>query len=153
MAQRIDQSLSKLGLTNEEIAGRLDPPGTAGRISHWRLGRHQPDWAMIQQIAAIANVNAYWLLTGNDDPRELIQTFLTAREYLIEAVRSGEDPGETWNRLFHTLTEEQQKLLGGHADEIKQFVVSLDRQNWIELTGEEHRLVRDLIVLLQRRRP
>ena len=50
-ARRIDAAAEWSGLTNEEIAQQVGV--SVGNISHWRIGRHEPDADTLQRYARV----------------------------------------------------------------------------------------------------
>jgi transcriptional regulator with XRE-family HTH domain len=151
LAQRLDKAAARSGLTNEEISERLGV--TAGNVSHWRTGRHRPDVETIQRFAAVVNASDYFLMTGRDDPAQLVLAFQSARQLWREAIARGEDAALAWEAIVGQegrFTDEERQQLSGETSELSRFLVSVDGLEWIGLTGEQHRIVRDLVRLLAR---
>lgn len=153
LGQRIDLSIRQARLTNEQVAERLGV--TAGNISHWRNGRHRPDVEQTLRLAEVTGVSDYWLLTGREDPGELLRAFEVARARWRQLVEAGEGLADAWEQTLGQpglLTDEQRAFLSREAGEVQDFLVSVDGRRWIELTGEQHRIVRDLVDLFGRER-
>lgn len=151
LSTRIDEAIQRSGLTNEYIAERMKL--TAGNISHWRTGRHRPDVESTQRLAQIIGASDYYLLTGREDPAQLIQAFQAARALWKGAVERGEDPARAWEQILGQrglFTDEERQSLARQSSELSEYLVSVDGLEWIELTSEQHRVVGDLIRMLAR---
>lgn len=153
LARRLDTAAARSGLTNEQIGERLGVTG--GNVSHWRTGRHRPDVETVQRFAVVVGASDYELLTGREDPSQVVEGYREARRRWQQAVAAGEEPGAAWEAVLGQealLTPEERQVLQKQQEALARYVISVDGAHWIELSGEEHRIVRDLVHLLAHRR-
>lgn len=65
----IMQLRSRAGLTQEELANRLDPPLSHAAVAAWEAGKSKPRYKVLSQLAVIFNVPMGQLLDGEQVPR------------------------------------------------------------------------------------
>lgn len=154
LSRRLDEAAKRSGLTNEQISERLGM--TAANINHWRKGRHRPDVEQIQKFAQAVGASDYYLLTGRQDPADLVRAYQVARQRWQQAVAGGQDAAEAWETILGQeglFTLEEREQFSGETGALARFLVSVDGVEWIGLTGEQHRLVQDLVRLFARTAP
>lgn len=64
----IMQLRSRAGLTQEELANRLDPPLSHAAVAAWEAGKSKPRYKVLSQLAVIFNVPMGQLLDGEQVP-------------------------------------------------------------------------------------
>lgn len=65
----IMQLRSRAGLTQEELANRLDPPLSHAAVAAWEAGKSKPRYKVLSQLSMIFNVPMSQLLDGEQVPR------------------------------------------------------------------------------------
>lgn len=143
-AARMDTLMKERGWSNERLAEALGVE--RGNVGHWRTGRHEPGWEMVQQMAELFEVNDYWLLTGRRYPRRILPSLT---EFLVawqEGVIAGEPPEEVAAKLLgYDLPEEDAELLRRLGPTVQAAFRSGDGAAWGRLSDKDWRLVEELV--------
>lgn len=150
-AERLDRLIGRRGLSNVEMGRRMGL--THGTIANWRHGRTEPSLALIEELSRQLGVSVLYLVTGQPDPHQLWRAFDRARQRWAQAVGGGADPAAAWEEILGTsglLTDEERDRLRAAEAPLREFLVSVDGVRWVELPEESWRVVRDLVVLLER---
>jgi transcriptional regulator with XRE-family HTH domain len=152
LGDRLRKSAQQAGLSSDSIAEALGITGAA--VRKWWLGDNEPSVGMLQRYADICEVSPYWLMTGNEDPSRLISILYAVRRLWRAAVARGEDASSALARILedeNILPPEERQRLSDQTDEIRLWFEGLDEEDWVELTPEQHRLVKDLVRMLGQR--
>lgn len=65
VGKRINQIRTKLGLSMDEFASKIDSKAKSGTVSNWETGKNLPNNKRLKKIAELAGIRPKYLLTGN----------------------------------------------------------------------------------------
>ena len=149
LGDRLRGAAERANLSSSVIGKRLGVSGSA--VRQWWLGSTEPSVGMLQRYAEICGESAYYLITGESDRQRIKRALEIARRQWATAVSDGVDAAEALEALVgdaaHLQPDERERL-SAESDEIRQFLVSVDGEQWVELTPEQHQVVAGLVELL-----
>lgn len=146
LARRLDAAAAQSGLTNEAIAESVGT--TPGNVSHWRLGRHAPDWEQIQRLARLFGASDFELLTGRPEPANLEAKFRGSLETLRQGVEAGADPAAAYEQALETLgafEAADQELMDACRTGLRRFLATPDGREWLALRPDQAAVVREVM--------
>lgn len=139
------------GVSAEWVAEQLGCSDST--VRHWWTARSAPSFDTLERYADLCGVSAYWLITGKPDQQDVVSRLYRMLEAFRAAVVAGEGPVAAWERAMgrsDILTDEERARLSADPVGLRAYLTSVDGMEWVALTPEQHRLVRDLVHLFGR---